>query len=174
MPLSATTDPRLPAESRGDIVAIERLDAELVRTGISYWRSLKRDQRFPGRASLVSCLSPQMRTNMLLVVVLDGGADYQYREVGEELTKAFDEDFTGRRLSDIIQTAPRFGLGLRMLYEMVRASGDPLGYRGWVGNDMRGAAFVYHENAVLPLGEDDVVDHILIVTALVMREAATA
>ena len=60
-----------------------------------------------------------------------------------------------------------------MVYEMVRASGDPLGYRGWVGNDIRPArAFVYHENAVLPLGPDDgTVDHLLIVSLLVPRRA---
>jgi hypothetical protein len=50
------------------------------------------------------------------------------------------------------------------------ASGDPVGYRGWVGNDMTGASFVYHENAVLPLGPDDgTVDHLLIVSLLVPR-----
>ena len=56
-----------------------------------------------------------------------------------------------------------------MLYELVRASGDPLGYRGWIGRDLPGAGFVYHDNAVLPLGEGDTVDHILMVTALVMK-----
>ena len=175
MPFSVSTaDSRLPDESRGDIVPVERLDAELVRTGISYWRSLKRDGRFPTKASLMSCLSPRMRSGIMLVEALEGGADYEYRDVGADLIRAFDEDFTGKRLSDIIHTAPKFGLGLRMLYEMVRASGDPLGYRGWVGRDLPGAAFVYHENAVLPLGEGDAVDHILVVTALVMRNPATA
>jgi hypothetical protein len=171
---AVATDPRLPEQSRGDILPIERLDAELVRTGISYWRSLKRDRRFPGRASLMSCLSPRMRPGLLLVEPLEDGADYAFREVGADLIRAFDEDFTGRRLSDIIHTAPKFGLGLRMLYEMVRASGEPLGYRGWVGRDLPGAGFVYHENAVLPLGEDDAVDHILVVTALVMKDPTAA
>jgi hypothetical protein len=171
---ASAADPRLPDESHGDIVPMEALDSDLVRTGISYWRSLSRTARFPQRGSLYSCLSPRMLASSLLVEVLDGGADYEYRQVGSELTRAFDEDFTGKRLSEVILTAPKFGLGLRMLYEMVRASGEPLGYRGWIGRDLPDAAFVYHENAVLPLGEGDMVDQILIVTALVMRETATA
>ncbi len=35
------SDPYLPAGSRGDILPHERLDAELVPTALSYWRSLK-------------------------------------------------------------------------------------------------------------------------------------
>jgi hypothetical protein len=162
--------PMLPAQSRGDLVPVDRLDADLVRAGLSMWRSLKRRQRFPGRAGMTSCLTPALRDGSFLVEVLDGGADYRYRDVGRELVKGFNVDFTGRQLSEIVETAPRFGLGLRMLCEMVRASGEPLGYRGWVGEDMPGAAFVYHESLILPLGEDGAVDHLLIVSVLVLRD----
>ena len=137
-------DPFLPAESRGDILPLERLDAELVRTGLSYWRSLKAGQALPERASMISCLSPQMRAQSMLVEVVERGAEYEHRFVGEEMTKAFHTDFTGKRLSDLVEGFPKFGLSLRMVYEMVRASGEPLGYRGWVGNDLPGADFVYH------------------------------
>ena len=41
-----------------------------------------------------------------------------------------------------------------MLYEMVRASGEPLCYRGWAGQDMPGAKFLYYESAVLPFGPE--------------------
>jgi hypothetical protein len=164
-------DPLLPEESSGDIVPLSRLGAELVRTGISYWRSLAGRQAFPGRASLISCLSPQLVANAILAEVIDGGADYEYRMLGSEVAKGFDTDFTGRRLSDLIETAPKFGLGLRMLYEMVRAGGEPLGYRGWMGNDAAGAGFVYHESVLLPLGEDGVVDNILTISVLVLRRA---
>lgn len=164
--------PKLPAESRGDLLPLDRLDGDLVRAGAAMWRALKRGDRFPGRAAMTSCLTQPLRDGSFLVEVLDGGADYRYRDVGRELVKGFNADFSGCNLSHIIEAAPRFGLGLRMLYEMVRASGEPLGYRGWVGEDMPGAAFVYHENALLPLGEDGVVDHLLIVSVLVLRHPA--
>ena len=165
-------NPLLAPESRGGLLPVDRLDTALVRDGIAMWRALKRDDRFPGRASMTSCLTRALRDGSALVEVLEGGADYRYRDVGADLIKGFNEDFSGRLLSRIVETAPRFGLGLRMLYEMVRAGGEPLGYRGWVGEDLPGAAFVYHENAILPLGEDGAVDHLLIVTSLVLRDPA--
>ena len=165
-------DSFLPAESRGDVLPLERLDAELVRGGLSYWRSLKAGRPYPERASMMSCLSPQMRAQSVLVEVLDRGGDYECRFVGEEIGKGFHTDLTGQRLSDLIAFLPRFGLSLRMVYEMVRASGEPLGYRGWVGNDLPGADFVYHESVILPLGEDGAVDHLLAITVLLMRGEA--
>jgi hypothetical protein len=166
--------PALAPHSRGDIIPLDRLDAELLRGAIAMWRSLCRGARFPERASMTSCLIPAMRANSLVAEVLEEGADYRYRDVGGELVKGFNADFSGRLLSEIVETAPKFGLGLRMLYEMVRASGEPLGYRGWVGEDLPGAAFVHHENVLLPLGEDGMVDHLLIVSVLVLRRAAIA
>ena len=62
-------------------------------------------------------------------------------------------------------------LGLRMLYDMVRRTEAPLGYRGWAGRDMDGAQFLYHENALLPLGPQ-MVDHVMIASAIVLKEQA--
>jgi hypothetical protein len=162
--------PALPAHSQGDLLPVDQLDADLTRAAVAMWRALQRQARFPSRAGMTSCLTRPLRDASLLVEVLEGGADYLYRDVGAGLVKGFNADFSGRRLSGIVETAPRFGLGLRMLYEMVRAGGEPLGYRGWVGEDLPGAAFVHHENVILPLGEDGVVDHLLVVSVLVLRQ----
>ena len=114
-----------------------------------------------------------MLRNVIWVRVLDGGADYEFRVVGDAVVQGFDENFAGRRLSEIIVHAPKFGTGLRMLYEFVRTSGQPIGYRGWAGRDLSGAQFAYHENAVLPFGPDeDSVDHLLIATVTVAHRAA--
>ncbi len=161
----------LAAESRGDILPPGRLDAELARAGIAMWRALKDEGRFPSRARMTSCLTKPLRDGSFLVEVLEGGADYRYRDVGATLVKGFHADFSGRHLSEIITGAPRFGLGVKMLYEMVRAGGEPLGYRGWVGEDLPGAGFVHHESAILPLGEETVVDHLLVVSSLVLRHS---
>ncbi len=163
--------PALAAETRGDILPPDRLDAELLRAGVAMWQALKHDARFPSRARMTSCLTQKLREGSFLVEVLDGGADYRYRDVGAALARGFNQDFSGRCLSQIIESAPRFGLGVRMLYEMVRAGGEPLGYRGWVGEDLPDAAFIHHESAILPLGEDEVVDHLLVVSSLVLRHA---
>ncbi len=115
---------------------------------------------------MMSCLSPQMPAQSVLVEVVARADDYEHRFVGADMTEAFQSDFTGKRLSALVRGLSQdSGSSLRMVYEMVRASGEPLGYRGWVGNDLPRADFVYHESVILPLGEAGVVDHLLAITA---------
>lgn len=155
----------LPEESSGEIVTLDQLEAPAVVTAVSAWRALRAARAFP--------LSHEFfigNPHVFLVRILDAGTDYEYAGVGAELVKGFNEDFSGRRLSSIVATNPKFGIGLRMLYDMVRSSGEPLGYRGWVGRDMKGALFNYHENAILPFGAmERRVDHLVVATALVPR-----
>ncbi len=162
-----------PEESSGEIISLEKLEAVPVLSGVAHWRSLCAGRRFPERADIEPPKFGPLLGHVILVKVLDDGADYEYRLVGETLVPGFNENFAGRRLSQIVASAPKFGLGLRMLYDMVRTSGEPLGYRGWVGKDMKGAEFVYHENALLPLGpEGGEVDHLLIVSVILPRGTA--
>ena len=167
----------IPEESSGEIVTLDQLEAAPVVSVIARWTALKGARRFPTRpANLPRLLGPVLR-NVIWVGVLDGGADYEFRVVGDAVVQGFNENFAGRRLSDIIAHAPKFGMGLRMLYEMVRTSGQPTGYRGWAGRDLSGAQFAYHENAVLPFGgeeggpDDASVDYLLIATVTVAHRA---
>jgi hypothetical protein len=156
----------LPEQSAGEIVTLDKLDATAVASGVVGWMALRGTRRFPAfDDNALGLLTPNA---ILVAAVAD---DYEYRSVGHALVEGFNEDFTGRRLSAIIAEAPKFGLGLRMLYDMVRAGGEPVGYRGWAGQDMEGARFVYHENAILPFGVGAVVDHILVLSVLVPQDA---
>jgi hypothetical protein len=155
-----------PNESSGEIITVSQLEAVAVREAVERWRALKGAGRYPGTPDAV--MAP-VSGNIILVKVLDDGRDYQYLHVGEGLVAGFGENFSGQCLSEIEATGPRFGIGLRMLYEMVRAGGEPLCYRGWAGQDMPGAQFVYYESTVLPFGESHV-DHILVISMLVLRE----
>ena len=158
----------VPETSSGEIVDFSQLEAAAVQGAIARWNAQKSARRFPVAPDGVLETVPH---NAIVVRVLEDGSDYEYCSVGDALVAGFGEDFSGRRLSDIIVTTPRFGLGLKMLYEMVRSGGEPLYYRGWVGADMPGAQFVYYESAVLPFGRDEArVDHILVASALVLRD----
>ena len=157
----------VPDESSGEIITAPELEALPVREAVERWQALRGKKPYPQTPDVV--MAPVL-ANIILVKVLGAGEDYQYLRVGEALVAGFGEDFSGQCLSEIEQTNPRFGIGLRMLYEMVRASGEPLCYRGWAGQDMPGAQFVYYESAVLPFGQEDSVDHILVISMLVLRE----
>lgn len=160
----------IPQTSSGEIADIAQLEAAVVQRADARWKRLKGARRFPPEPGGVLA---EVGSNAILVRVLEEGADYEYLKVGDALVAGFREDFSGRRLSDIIVTTPRFGLGLRMLYEMVRSGCEPLYYRGWVGADMPDAQFIYYESAVLPFGRDEArVDHIVVTSMLVLRDQA--
>lgn len=156
----------IPDESSGEIITASQLEAVSVRDAFEHWQALRGARPYPETPDDV--MAP-VSANALLIKVLGEGEDYQYLRVGEALVAGFGEDFSGQCLSEIEQTNPRFGIGLRMLYEMVRAGGEPLCYRGWAGQDMPGAQFVYYESAVLPFGRSLRVDHILVISMLVLR-----
>lgn len=159
----------IPEESSGEIVAVDQLESAVVRTGLALWRALCGAARF---APTTGGVTAAVADNAFLVDVLEN--DYRYRGVGAALVRGFDEDFSGLLLSELAARRPRFGLGLRMLYDMVRTSGEPMGYRGWVGKDMPGARFTYHENVILPFGGGGAVAQLMVVSALVARQAMPA
>jgi len=160
----------IPEASSGEIVAVSELEAQAPLDAIARWRAQRGARRFPLHPDEV--MAP-VEGNTLLVGVIGDGEDYQYLSVGQALVLGFGMDFSGQRLSQIEANAPRFGIGLRMLYEMVRSSGELMCYRGWAGTDMPGAQFLYYESAILPFGEqEDRVDHILVVSVLVLRDKA--
>jgi hypothetical protein len=156
----------IPDESSGEIIAMPQLEAIAVRDAVEHWQALKGARAYPETPDDV--MAP-VAGNTILIRVLGEGEDYQYRRVGDALVVGFGEDFSGQCLSEIEQTNPRFGISLRMLYEMVRTGGEPLCYRGWAGQDMPGAQFVYYESVVLPFGRGASVDHILVISKLVLR-----
>ncbi|HEX4635860.1 MAG TPA: hypothetical protein VH189_06740 [Rhizomicrobium sp.] len=158
----------IPDASSGEIVSPSELVAKVPLEAIARWQDLRGGARYPARSDEVLALAGD---NTLLVGVIGEGQDYEYRRVGPALVAGFGMDFSGQRLSEIEANMPRFGIGLRMLYEMVRSGAEPLCYRGWAGLDMPGAQFVYYESVTLPFGADpDRVDHLLVVSVLVLRD----
>ena len=154
----------LPEQSAGEIVPLDTIEAPPVLDGLARWRVARGAGAWPASGDgALELLTP----NTIFVRALDD--DYEYVSVGHALVEGFNLDFSGQRLSSIIAMLPRFGLGLKMLYDMVRAGGEPIGYRGWAGQDLGGAQFSYYESAVVPLGRDTV-DHVLVYSALVLKD----
>jgi hypothetical protein len=157
----------VPDSSSGEIIGSSELEAKAPLDAIACWQRARGGARHPATPDAVQAL---VGDNTLLVAVIGEGQDYEYRRVGSALVAGFGMDFSGQRLSEIEANTPRFGIGLRMLYEMVRSGAEPICYRGWAGMDMPGAQFLYYESAILPFGAADGVDHILVVTMMVLRD----
>ena len=144
--------------------SIDDAKTACVKSGVVYWRSLCGSRRFPARGDLTLRGMAAILANCIIVEVIDHGADYEYRYVGEAQREAFKTYFKGIRVTKVEAAAPRLGAILRAVYDRARSTGMPFVVRGPIDHDLPGDVFLYHETAFLPLGiRDNDVDHLLIV-----------
>ena len=144
--------------------SIDDAKAPCVQQGVEYWRSLCAEGRFPARADLTLRGMAPVLPHSVIIEVIDRGADYEYRYVGDIQSQAFKTNFKGMRVTQIEAVAPRLGGVLRAAYELVRSTGKPFVARGPIDHGLSGGTRLYHETAFLPLGADgSTVDHLLVV-----------
>jgi len=152
-----------PERSVDTVVPLDDIENAVTRTALNYWRLLRGGRKMPARSELSPRDMRAILHNVVLIRVIDGGRDYEYRVVGGVFAWAYDLNFQGMFLTEIEKAAPQHGARMRQMYEHVRASGEPLGLHGWVGRDERDCPFVYYESVVLPFGDDGAtVDHLLV------------
>ncbi len=159
-----------PERSTTIVIAPDEIKNAVGRTAYAYWRMLKGGRRMPARAQLSPRDMKGILRNVVLLRVLGGGADYEYRIVGEQFVWAYGVQFRDMRLTQIEAAAPEHGGRMRKLYEHVRNSGEPLAFRGWVGREVADARFVYYESVLVPFADDGAaVDHILVTSVYVPK-----
>ena len=152
------------------VIAPDEIDNAAGRAAYAYWRMLRGGRAMPARAELSPRDMRGILRNVVLLRAIDGGADYEYRIVGELFVWAYGLQFRDMRLSQIEAAAPEHGARMRRLYEHVRASAEPLAFQGWVGREVPQSRFVYYESLLLPLADDGrTVDHILIASFYVPK-----
>lgn len=169
-PPSVVEEMAVPEFSSGRILTLDEIESEVVRGVADHWRSLRGARRFPARETLVPRALKRLVRHVMLLRVIDGGADHEFRIVGDVQVQAYGTSFLGMKLSDVAREYPKFAEGSKMFYDGVRMGRDPFGYRGWIGKDMPDTRYSYHEIAFFPLGPcDDIVDHILVAGVYVLR-----
>jgi len=161
-----------PKESSVYIVPPHELDSEPVSFAVRHWYALRGPRRYPTRDEILPRDIAGVLRHIVLIRVLDAGADFEYRIVGDAHVQAHETNFVGMRLKEIENTHPGFDPNTRATYEFVRFTGEPLAVRGWVGRDVPESKFCYYETIFLPLGAEDGVDHLLVVTSYVPRAGA--
>jgi hypothetical protein len=145
-------------------VAPEQATDPHIKMAVAYWRLVCGARRFPARADLTLRGMAAILPYTVIISVIDGGADYEFRYVGEAQRQAFHTSFKGMFVSQIEAAAPALGAILRGAYEHVRATGTPYVARGVVDHGEPGSSSLFHETVFLPLGaREDAVDHLLIV-----------
>jgi hypothetical protein len=155
--------------------SIDDVEHPIVISAVSYWRSLRAQRRFPARADLALRGMARFLPYTLIVAVIENGADYEYRFVGDFERQAFKRDFKGMRVSQVEKIAPTFGEIIRATYDEVRSTGLPFAVRGLADHVKTDEHLPYHETAFLPLGAaDGVVDHLLAVGVNIERPVSPA
>jgi len=164
---------RAPQPSARFFVASDELENPVLRDGVAYWHGLKAGRKLPAPSDLSPREMASLLRHIVLLRVLDGGRDYEYRIAGDAHVEAYGHHLRGTRISECTEPSPDLGKAMHGLYEHVRTTAQPFALRGSVGRNNRDFRFVYFESALLPLGEDgETVDHILIVSIYVPRLAA--
>jgi hypothetical protein len=147
----------------GERVPVDTMRDPLLGQALAVWKEQKGSARFPSREAMTPrAMAPFLR-NIVLVRVIEGGKEYEFRVVGDAMVQVQGAGFQGLTLSEIDKQLPGYGSALRPIYDELVATGEPRVYRGKVERAPIKRAFA-HESILLPLGADGAtVDHILVV-----------
>jgi hypothetical protein len=159
-------------ERPGGIIDLDQVESPIVRSGIGYWRRLCGERKYPERSAVTPSEIRGLLRNTVLIRVVDGGQDFDYRIVGDAHVIAYGFSMQGRFLSEMEEYAPGHGPVLKGLYSSVVRRRTPFALRGWLERGESHKQYIYSESVFMPLGDtDDAVDHILNFSVYVPRES---
>ncbi len=164
------TVPHTVDETTGGRIPLDQVESTVVRNGISYWQSLCADRRFPARADILPRDIRGLLRNICLIKVIDEGADYEYRIIGDAHVIAYGFSMQGKKLSEYDGRASEHGPVLKRLYDRVVRKREPYALRGWIERGGVEKTYIYSESLFAPLGDGDAVDHIFNVSVYVPRD----
>jgi hypothetical protein len=145
----------------------------LTRKAFEKWDRLRGTRRFPSRTDAAPRELSLLLRNIALVRVIQGGAEFEFRIVGDALVQAQPGLRAGLTTPQLDEEVPGYGTALRLIYQDVCDSRRPEAYRGFYQRSADKISF-YHETLLLPLGTSDgVVDHILVVGVYATAPNAT-
>lgn len=151
-----------PDATSYETVALEDVRTPILRRGIDYWLAKRGNRLFPSRDDIKPREISNILTNMVLARVIDGGADFELRIVGDEVARAYRAPLGNRRLSEIAADLPKTATTWDTIYRRVAVSRTPFVIRVRVGMEAPEINYVEAEVACLPLGRtDDAVDHLI-------------
>ncbi len=144
-----------PERSVATVVPLDEIENAVTRTALNYWHMLRRGRKMPARSELSPRDMRAILHNIVLIRVIDGGRDYEYRIVGGVFAWAYDLNFQGMFLTPDRKHRAR---GTARACACCTSTSAPTANRsalhGWVGRDVTDCPFVYYESVVLPFGDD--------------------
>lgn len=158
---------RFPDTTTVRMVAVEELAHQNTRLALECWQALRKGRTFPTREDIgPRTIAPFMK-NLSIVKVIDDGADFENRIIGDAVAQAYNAKMNASLISEVERNAPLLGSKLREVYRHALRIRQPFAVKATVGHDKIEARFAETEVVVLPLGNMDTIDHILTVSAFV-------
>lgn len=135
---------------------LDDLHSEPLQAGVEWWETARGSRRFPAREDLNPRRIAGLLTYMSLLKVIDDGADFEHRIVGDVMVQAFNVPIQNRRFSEIEPEAPEFIGQCFDIFRRVVDAGAPQAWRAIEGPTSTAVVFRYSEVVLLPLGHDKV------------------
>ncbi|MBV8978622.1 MAG: PAS domain-containing protein [Alphaproteobacteria bacterium] len=162
--LQARSAPRNETRSR-NAIALDEIEHPMVRKALEVWNTARGGRAMPAKADLgPRALLPVLK-NTALLKVIDGGEEFVFRIVGDQIRVQQGVAVQGKTMSEIDEMLPGHGSLLRRIYRGAVAARAPLAFRGWYLRPADQHPFC-HEVVILPVSEDgETVDHLFVVAA---------
>ena len=158
-------------QSASGVIALDAIESPLLRQGLDYWRRLKGTRSYPARQDMVPRDVAPLLRNIVLLRLIDGGTDYEYRIVGDAHVISHGYTMQGLRVSDIDKYSPGYGPVLKSLYDRAVRRREPFAFRGWMERGEENKQYIYSESLFMPMGPDEAtIDHVLNFSVYVPRD----
>lgn len=146
-------------------IALEALENPLVLKGLAAWKSARGARRMPAKADLTPRAMIEFLKHTALLRVLDGGEEFVFRVVGDQIALQQGAPVAGKTMAEIDTMLPGHGTVLKRIYQGVMTAGVPLAFRGWYLRPADRHPFC-HEVVILPVADDgETIDHLFVVAA---------
>jgi hypothetical protein len=156
------------ARPRTELEYLERVDVPLLNELMAYWNARRGARLAPRRADIDPADLKAHLSRLVMLDVIDGGADFRYRLIGSALTQAMGRDSTGHRIGDLYAGDPAVMDSLRDYYRRVVAEARPIFTQGhifWVP-DRGHRRFI---TAAMPLSDDGTTVNMILAEVILLR-----
>lgn len=142
-------------------IAFADLEDAAICLGVTQWLQARGERKFPSRHELDIRNLGRALANMALIEVIDGGADFLIRLVGDEVRRAYPAKLNGRLISELFKELPKTVPLWRAAFRKVVETGEPLAMQIQVGSDIPEVRYSYAEAVCLPFGAADRVEYLV-------------
>jgi hypothetical protein len=150
-----------PPENEILFIGIDDVAEPVLLDGFAYWKTLCGARAFPPRGAVTVRGLGRLLRHTLLLRVIEGGKDYEYRIVGDAHVVAHGLSVQGKLWSQAGDPHSVHRQMNKIVYDRVAQGREPVALRSWMEREIHIQELVYREGIYLPLGEAGAVDHIL-------------